>query len=159
MKPGLMFPKDNLARVRETCRAEPRVAALYAFDPEGAGDYQVAALYAGTLAWSDRLDLEMALAQVLELEGIEIIDLRRMPLVFRFDVLKRGEPLFVGNPEKLAIFIEETVVRYSSYYPLLEALYWTVQTRHTVKDQVSGQEAASGQGPALAPGVGWQEAG
>ena len=153
MKPGAMFPEVNLARVRETCRAEPRVAALYAFDPEATGDYELAALYTGTLPWPDRLDLEMAVAQALELEGIELVDLRRMPLLFRFDVLKRGEPLFVGNPEKLAIFIEETVVRYSAYYPLLEALYWTVQTRPLVEDQVNGQRPMSGQSPA------WQEAG
>jgi len=153
MKPGLMFPEDVLARVREVCRAEPRVAALYAFDPEGTGDYQVAALYGWVLSWADRLDLEMAVAQALTLDGVEIIDLRRMPLVFRFDVLKRGEPLYVGHPEKLAIFIEETVVRYSSYYPLLEALYWTVQTRPLAEDQAAGQEAASGRETA------WQETG
>lgn len=152
MKPDLMFPEDVLARVREACRAEPRVAALYAFDPEETGDHQVAALYSGTLSWADRLDLEMAIARALDLENIEMIDLRRMPLVFRFDVLKRGEPLFVGQPEKLAIFIEETVVRYSSYYPLLEALYWTVQTRPLAEDQVADQEAASGRQTA------WQEA-
>lgn len=147
MKPDLLFSDDVLARVRKVCRAQPRVAALYAFDPEGTGDYQVAALYGGVLSWSDRLDLEMAVAQALELEGVEIIDLRRMPLVFRYDVLKRGEPLFAGHPEKLAIFIEETVVRYSSYYPLLEALYWTVQTRPLAEDQARGQEAASGSSP------------
>lgn len=147
MKPGLLFSDDVLARVREVCRAEPRVAALYAFDPEATGDYQIAALYGGILSWPERLDLEMAVAQALEMEGVEIIDLRRMPLVFRYDVLKRGEPLFVGHPEKLAIFIEETVVRYSSYYPLLEALYWTVQTKPLIEDQVPGQGVASGPGP------------
>jgi hypothetical protein len=152
MKPGLMFSEDVLARVRDVCRAEPRIAALYAFDPEDTGDYQVAALYGGTLSWPERLDLEMAVAQALGLEGVEIIDMRRMPLVFRFDVLKRGEPLFVGHPEKLAIFIEETVVRYSSYYPLLEALYWTVQTRPLAEDQVPAQEAAP------VPRTDWQEA-
>lgn len=152
MKPGPVFPEDSLARVRETCRANSQVAALYAFGLQGAGDCQLAALYTEQPSWPERLDLEMALAQALELEGIELIDLRRMPLLFRFDVLKRGEPLFVGNPETLAIFIEETVVRYSAFYPLLEALYWTVQTKPLVEDQVSGHGTASGHPSA------WQEA-
>ncbi len=136
MKPGPLFPEQHLARVREACRAEPRLAALYAFDPEGTGDCQLAALYTKAPPWPDRLELEMAVAQRLELESVELIDMRRMPLLFRFDVLKRGEPLFVGNPERLAIFIEETVVRYSAFYPLLEALYWSVQTTPLVEDQV-----------------------
>lgn len=151
MKPCSVFPEDDLARVREVCRAQPLVAALYAFDPERTGDCQLAALYIEMPSWPERLDLEMAVAQALELEGIELINLRRMPLVFRFDVLKRGEPLFVGNPEKLAIFIEETVVRYSAFYPLLEALYWSVQTKPLDEDQVAGQEPVSGHQSA------WQE--
>lgn len=136
MKPGPLFSESILARVREVCRAEPRVAALYAFDPEATGDCQLAALYTKSPPWPDRLELEMAVAESLALEGVELIDLKRMPLLFRFDVLKRGEPLFVGNPERLAIFVEETVVRYSAFYPLLEALYWSVTTRPLVEDQV-----------------------
>jgi hypothetical protein len=136
MKPGPLSPESSLARVRDACRAESRVVALYAFDPKGTGDFQLAALYTESPPWRDRLDLELTVAQSLGLEGVELIDLRRMPLVFRFDVLKRGEPLFVGNPERLAVFIEETIVRYSTFYPLLEALYWSVTTRPLVEDQV-----------------------
>jgi hypothetical protein len=130
-----MFSASDLARLRERCLVEPRLAALYAFDPEGTGDCQLAALFTKPLAWRERLDLELAVAEALELEGAELIEMRRMPLLFRFDVLRRGELLFVGNPEALAIFVEETVVRYSAYYPLLEALYWKVQTRPLVEDQ------------------------
>lgn len=140
MEPCLTFSASQLARLRQTCRSEPRVAALYAFDPAESGDCQLAALFTEALPWRERLDLELAVAQNLELEGIELIEMRRMPLLFRYDVLKRGEPLFVGDPEVLAIFVEETVVRYSAYYPLLEALYWSVQTKPLVEDQVR-QEA------------------
>jgi hypothetical protein len=135
MEECLMFSATDLARLRERCRTEPRLAALYAFDPEGTSDCQLAALFTESPTWQERLDLELAVAQVLELEGTQLIELRRMPLLFRFDVLKRGELLFVGNPEALAIFVEETVVRFSAYYPLLEALYWNVQTKPLVEDQ------------------------
>jgi hypothetical protein len=131
-----IFSASDLARLRERCRTEPGLAALYAFDPEGPGDCQVAALFTEPPAWRERLDLEMTVAQTLDLEGVELVEMRRMPLVFRFDVLKRGELLFVGNPEALAIFVEETVVRYSAYYPLLEALYWKVQASPLAEDQV-----------------------
>jgi hypothetical protein len=136
MEQCLMFSDSDLARLRERCLLEPRLAALYAFDPEETADCQVAALFTEPPAWQERLDLELAVAEALGLEGIELSEMRRMPLVFRYDVLKRGELLFVGNPEALAIFVEETVVRYSAYYPLLEALYWKVQTRSLVEDQV-----------------------
>lgn len=128
MKPGSCFSESNLARLREVCRQEPRLVALYAFDLRGSGDYNLAALFTKTPSWPERLDLEVAVAKALELEGIELINLRRMPLVARYDVVNRGEPIYVGQPEDLAIFIEETVVRYSAYYPLLEALYWKVET-------------------------------
>jgi hypothetical protein len=74
--------------------------------------------------------------KALGLEGTEVVDLRRMPLVTRFDVVNRGEPLFVGQPEALAIFIEETIVRYSAFYPLLEALYWQVETGPLSEDML-----------------------
>jgi hypothetical protein len=59
-----------------------------------------------------------------------------MPLISRYDVVNRGEPIYVGEPEVLAIFIEETVVRYSAFYPLLEALYWKVETRPLAADML-----------------------
>ena len=121
MTPGSAFPEGYVARLRETCQSDPCVAALYAFDPEGSGDYELAALYTKIPTWPERLDLEMAVAEALGMEGVELVDLRRMPLLFRYDVVSRGDPLFVGNPETLAIFIEQTVARYSAFYPLLEA--------------------------------------
>ena len=69
-----------------------------------------------------------------ELDRVELINLRRMPLVSRYSVINQGEPIYVGHPETLAIFIEETIVRYSSYYPLLEALYWTIETKPLAED-------------------------
>jgi hypothetical protein len=76
----------------------------------------------------------MAVANALGLDGVELINLRRMSLVSRYDVVNRGEPIYVGEPEVLAIFIEETIVRYSAFYPLLEALYWRVETKPLAKD-------------------------
>lgn len=159
MTPGSAFPEGYVARLRETCQSDPCVAALYAFDPEGSGDYELAALYTKAPTWPERLDLEMAVAEALGMEGVELVDLRRMPLLFRYDVVSRGDPLFVGNPETLAIFIEQTVARYSAFYPLLEALYWTVQTRPLVEDQLSEQGPGSDQGPTSGQGPAGQEAG
>jgi hypothetical protein len=51
-------------------------------------------------------------------------------------VINRGQPIYVGHPEDLAVFIEETVVRYSAFYPLLEALYWKVETKPLAADRL-----------------------
>ncbi len=128
MGTGPCFSESKLSRLRAVCQKDPRVAALYAFDLRRRGDCNLAALYTRTPPWPGRLDLELAVAHALELEGVELINLRRMPLVSRYDVINRGEPVYVGNPEMLAVFIEETILHYSAYYPLLEALYWRVET-------------------------------
>jgi hypothetical protein len=129
MEAGPCFSDEELAALRAVCSKEARLAAMYAFDLRGSGDCNVAALFSETLPWPERLDLEMGVAKALGLESVELINLRRMSLVARFDVLNRGEPIYVGQPERLAMFIEETVVRYSAFYPLLEALYWKVETK------------------------------
>ena len=130
------FPEFKLEQLREVCNQEPRIAALYAFDLQRSGECNVAAVFTEIPEWPERLELELSVARVLGMERVEIIDLRRMPLISRYDVVNRGEPIYVGEPEVLAVFIEETIVRYSAFYPLLEALYWRVETRPLAADMV-----------------------
>jgi hypothetical protein len=136
METGTHFSEDRLQRLRDVCRGEPRVAALYAFDLRPDRESNIAALYTETPNWPDRLDLEVAVAKALGRDGVELISLRRMALVNRFDVINRGEPIYVGQPEALAVFIEETIVRYSAFYPVLEALYWRVETKPLASDRL-----------------------
>jgi hypothetical protein len=136
MGTGPCFPENQLKQLREVCQRDPRVAALYAFDLRRSGECNVAAVFTETPPWPERLDLELAVAQALDMDGVELINLRRMPLISRYDVINRGEPIYVGDPELLAIFIEETVVRYSAFYPLLEALYWKVETKPLAADML-----------------------
>jgi hypothetical protein len=136
MDPGRCFSENKLAQLREACYREPRLVSVYAFDLRRQGDCNLAALFSETPPWPDRLDLEMAVARALDVEGVELIDLRRMPLVFRFGVVNKGTPIYVGQPETLAVFIEQTVVRYSAFYPLLEALYWKVETKPLAEDRI-----------------------
>jgi hypothetical protein len=136
MKRGCSFSEGNLERLRQVSCEEPRLAALYVLNAHREGDCDLAALFTESIPWPERLALEMAIAEALEMEGAEIIDLRRMPLVFRFGVIDEGEPLYVGQPEVLAVFIEQTIARYSSFYPLLEALYWKVETKPLAEDQL-----------------------
>ncbi len=137
MKPGRSFSESQLAHLREVCGREPRLAALYAFGLRQRGDCDLAALFTEPLSWPERLDLELAVAGALGMEGVELVDLRRMPLVLRFGVVNDGEPLYVGRPDALALFIEETIVRYSAFYPLLEALYWKVETGPLADDPLT----------------------
>jgi hypothetical protein len=136
MGTGPCFPESKLAKLRAVCEDEPCLAALYAFDLGRGDECNVAAVFAPTPPWSERLNLELSVASALGLEGVELINLRRMPLVSRYDVVNRGEPIYVGQPEVLAIFIEETIVRYSAFYPLLEALYWRVETKPLAEDML-----------------------
>ncbi len=145
MKPGREIPESTLAQLRDVCNADPYLAAIYIFGRQRSGDCDLAALFTETPPWSARLDLELAVAKAIEQEGVELIDLRRMPLVFRFGVVDEGEPIYVGQPEVLANFIEETIARYAAFYPLLEALYWKVETRPVPEDMLDDtQPAASG---------------
>jgi hypothetical protein len=138
MKPGCEIPESNLAQLREACCADPCLAAIYLFGREGTGDCDLAALFTEPPSWSTRLDLELAVAKAMEQDGVELIDLKRMPLVLRFRIVDEGEPIYVGQPDVLAHFIEETIARYSAFYPLLEALYWKVETRPLPEDLLDG---------------------
>jgi hypothetical protein len=137
MDPEQCFSKEQLERLRLTVGEQPGLAAIYLFGLRQRGDCGLAALFTASLPWSERLGLELAVAEALELEAVELISLRRMPLVARFDIINRGEPLCVCDPEVLAIFIEQTIVRYSAFYPLLEALYWKVETGSQSEDRLA----------------------
>lgn len=136
MQPECSFAESNLARLRELGCEQACLAAIYVFGRQRTGECNMAALFTETPTWSERLDLELAVADALEFEGVELIDLRRMPLVHRFGVVNQGEPIYVGLPDVLAEFIEETITRYSAFYPLLEALYWKVETRPLPEDML-----------------------
>lgn len=130
------FPEARLAELETECQGEPCLAALYAFDLGRGGECNVAAVFTETPPWPERLELELTVAKALGLDRVELIDLRRMSLVSRYDVINRGEPIYVGQPEALAVFIEETIARYSAFYPLLEALYWRVETNPLAEDRL-----------------------
>lgn len=136
MEPECGFPESNLAKLRRLCSERPCLAAIYAFGRRESADCDLAALFSEPHSWADRLDAEMTVAQALGVEGVELTDLRRMPLVSRFGVVNEGEPVYVGYPDVLAEFIEETIARYSAFYPLLEALYWKVETTSRPEDQL-----------------------
>jgi hypothetical protein len=130
------FSETTLKHLRAVCSQEPRLAALYAFDVQQRENCNLAAVFVETPPWPERLDFELAVSHALEMEAVELLNLRRMSLVSRYDVINRGEPLYVGDPEALAVFIEETIARYSAFYPLLEALYWRVEARPTSEDRL-----------------------
>jgi hypothetical protein len=135
MKPGCSFPESNLARLREVGCQEPRLAAIYVVgEPDQSGGCDLAALFTESPPWPGRVELELDIADALDLDRVELIDLRRMSLVFRFGVVDRSGLLYIGQPDELAKFIEDTIVRYSAYYPLLEALYWKVETTSAADD-------------------------
>ena len=137
MNNGCTFSESKLARLRGVARKEPRLAAIYVVgELRRSSGCDLAILLTDALAPSDRVDLELAVADALDVERVELIDLRRMSLVFRFGVVDRGDLIYVGQPDALAKFIEETVVRYSAFYPLLEALYWKVETRPLAEDRL-----------------------
>jgi hypothetical protein len=138
------FSEVQLSQLREACFKETRLVALYAFDLRQGSDCNFAALFMTSLTWPERLDLELTVSECLGLEGVELIDLRRMPLVTRFDVVNRGDPIYVGQPDALAMFIEETIVRYAAFYPLLEALYWQVETGPLAEDRLDQPPASDG---------------
>jgi hypothetical protein len=115
-------------------RGEGSLAALYAFGLESGGEGQLAALFSKDADQSVRLDLELSVGRALGIAALELLDLRRMPLVSRYRVINQGQPLYVGQPDVLAEFIEDTIARYAAFYPLLEALYWKVEMMREAQD-------------------------
>ena len=133
---GSWLSKTELDQLRDVCSQYAWLAAVYAFDVRPGGDNNLALLYSSPPGWSERLDLEFALSEALNREGLELMTMKRLPLVSRFNVITKGSPLYVGRPEVLAAFIEETIARYTAYYPLLEALYWKSETGSVQEDEL-----------------------
>jgi hypothetical protein len=106
------------------CKQDERLIAVYLFGTHADGECDLAALFTEVLPWTERIDLEVSLAQALGRDTLELMDLRHAPLVVRYAVVTRGEPVYVGWPDPLAMFIEYVVGRYTSFEPLLQALYW-----------------------------------
>jgi hypothetical protein len=136
MRSQINLPKEKLAAMKEAVQVEPRLAAVYVFGMYQPGDCDMAALYIETPSWPERLDLELMVARSLGLEGVQLIDLRRMPLAFRHWVINNAQLVYVGQPQVLAVFIEETIARYAAFYPLLETLYWKVETGPLAEDML-----------------------
>ncbi|MFC2031353.1 hypothetical protein ACFLWA_11585 [Chloroflexota bacterium] len=137
MENGCSLSERDLARLRGVAREEPRLAAIYIVgEPRPSRGCDLAVLLTEVLPPSDRVDLELAIGDALTVGRIELIDLRRRSLVFRFGVVDRGDLIYVGQPDALATFIEETLARYAAFYPLLEALYWKVETRPLAEDKL-----------------------
>jgi hypothetical protein len=134
MEPGCRFPDSCLARLREVACRSACLAAIYALPLEQTQDCDLVALFAQHAAWPERLDLELGVGEALGVDGLELIDLRRMPLVSRYAVVNQGDLLYVGCPDLLAEFIEQTIARYLAFYPLLEALYWRAETSPAAED-------------------------
>ena len=108
MKRRCPFSEEQLAALRGACRAELRLAALYAFGTRRKLDCELAALFSEHLPWSARLELELVVAEALGLESAELIDLQRMPLVFRFGVIDEGDPTCASFvPVACDVFISE----------------------------------------------------
>ncbi len=122
------FSADRLKRLRDVACRSTQLAALYTYGSAHERDCDLAALFASPVDWSERLDLELAVGTALGIEAAELANLKRIPLVMRYAILKEGDLLYVGRPEVLAVFIEQTVARYLSLYSVLEALYWRVET-------------------------------
>jgi hypothetical protein len=141
MEAELCFSKEQLECLRLAVSDVSGLAAIYLFGLRERGDCGLAALFTADLGWPERLDIELTVAKALDLDAVELVNLRRMPLVARFDIINRGEPLCVCEPESLAIFIEQTIARYSAFYPLLEALYWKVETGPLSEDRLAEDSA------------------
>jgi len=148
MDPGCSFSDSCLARFRELCSRAPYMAALYTLDLQRKRSCDLAALFSETPSWSERLDLELAMARALDVDGVELVDLRRLPLVSRYRVVIQGELVYVGHPEFLARFVDRTTRRYSDFYPILEALYWQAETA----PYAAGLPSAAPWSPVTQPG-------
>ncbi len=128
---------------QEACQQEERLIGVYLFGTTTDGECDLAAIFTEVLPWAERIDLEVRLARALGRDTVELMDLRHAPLVVRYGVVTRGELVYVGWPDPLAMFIEHVVAHYTSFEPLLQALYWKAGP---------GFRSSEAPRPAVAPG-------
>lgn len=113
------------------CQAQPDILALYLYGSYGTpyqtplSDVDLAVLPVPGTRWDlyRELDVHSELGRIGQNDDITVVNLRAVPVTLQFRVLETGKVLYARDPELVANFAAEVVLRHADFAPDLAALY------------------------------------
>jgi predicted nucleotidyltransferase len=118
--------KRNLPRLRQLFAQDSRVLGVWLFGSLADGyatprsDIDLAVLFDRELDLRDELDFEVAVSQVLGTDDVDVINLNRANLSFRFRAVA-GKLLYERDCVRVSDFIEQTLIEQRDFEPRAQA--------------------------------------
>jgi predicted nucleotidyltransferase len=116
----------QLAQLQPIFEEHPDIAAVYLFGSQVDGyalpwsDIDLGMLWKEPVAFAKELALDTEISLALGTDSVDVVNLNKAPLPLQHRAISRGILLYEGAPDRLSIFLEETMRRYFDFRPLLE---------------------------------------
>ncbi len=117
--------KQKMPALKKLFAGDPRVLAVFLFGSQADGtanarsDIDLAVLFERDLDLKEELKFEVAVSQLLGTDEVDVVNLNRANLLFRFRAIS-GRLLFERDGVRVADFIEQTLIEHRDFYPRLQ---------------------------------------
>ncbi len=119
--------KRKLPALKGLFEDDPRVLGVWLFGSQADGtatprsDIDLGVLFDRALTFKEELAFEVAVSEVLGTEDVDVVDVQRANLLFRFRVIA-GELLYERDYERVSDFIERTLIEHRDFEPRAQAM-------------------------------------
>ena len=110
--------KPRLEKLPALFAGWPAVLTVYLFGSQAAGeatpfsDVDLAVVYDGPVSWREEADLEVAVADALGVDEVDLLNLERLDALFRYRIIATGRLVYERDPVRAADFVEKALVDY-----------------------------------------------
>ncbi len=124
--PALILQR-KLPALKRLFEDDPRVLGVWLFGSQADGtatsrsDIDLGVLFDRELTFKEELAFEVVVSEMLGIDDVDVLDVRRANLLFRFRVIA-GELLYERDYERVSDFIERTLIEYRDFEPRAQAM-------------------------------------
>lgn len=118
--------KQKLPALKRLFASDPRVLSVFLFGSQADGsatsrsDIDLAVLFERELVFKEKLAFEVAVSNVLRTDAVDVIDLNRASLAFRFRAIS-GKLLYERDSVRVSDFVERTMIEHRDFEPRAQA--------------------------------------
>jgi uncharacterized protein len=114
--------EQKLTQLKHLFADDPRVLGVFLFGSQADGtatprsDIDLAVLFDCELSLNEELAFETAVSTVLDTDDVDVVNLNRAKLLFRFRAIS-GKLLYARDMVRVADFVERTLIARRDYAP------------------------------------------
>jgi predicted nucleotidyltransferase len=118
--------KRKLPALNRLLESDPRVLGVFLFGSQvevsatPRSDIDLGVLFNHELTLNEELAFEVAVSEVLGTDDVDVVDLNRASLLFRFRAIA-GKLLYERDYVRISDFIERTLIEYRDFEPRAQA--------------------------------------